>query len=336
MKEKIKKQMMIYIFIAYGVTFLMGLFMWYGYEKEVSLYLFPNVQMMYPAAGVMLAYLLTEKDNELFPRRFYITYLILTGVMAISAIISVFYPGEITFSTTVWMYVIQILILLGSILCWIMLLTEKKEKRIAVGLTWKNTKKSIWMIVLFVVLYMLRVIIPTVLAGETASLTAIFTNWYTWYMIAALFINFFLVFIAFFGEEYGWRYYLQPIMQKKFGKRWGVILLGVVWGLWHLPINVFYYSPETWLQSVAAQQITCITIGIFFAYAYMKSENILVPVILHFLNNNLIPIISGNYSSDVIANQVISWGDLLPSLIVNGVIWGGFLFSKVFQENQKN
>lgn len=117
MTEKMKKQMMIYIFIAYGVTFLMGLFMWYGYEKEVSLYLFPNVQMMYPAAGVMLAYLLTEKDNELLPRRFYITYLILTGVMAISAIISVFYPGEITFSTTVWMYVIQILILLGSILC---------------------------------------------------------------------------------------------------------------------------------------------------------------------------------------------------------------------------
>ena len=50
--------------------------------------------------------------------------------------------------------------------------------------------------------------------------------------------------IIFFGEEYGWRYYLQPVLQKRFGLRAGVIILGVVWGLWHIPDDLFrYYLP---------------------------------------------------------------------------------------------
>ena len=67
-----------------------------------------------------------------------------------------------------------------------------------------------------------------------------------------------------------------------------------------------------------AQQITRITLGVF-AYAYMKTENIWDPVILHYLNNNLVPIFSGNYTASVFENQSITWGGLLISLVVNGV-----------------
>ncbi|MDQ9788657.1 CPBP family intramembrane glutamic endopeptidase, partial [Acinetobacter baumannii] len=91
---------------------------------------------------------------------------------------------------------------------------------------------------------------------------------------AVLFVNFFLSVPAFFGEEYGWRYYLQPLLQKKFGLKGGVIVLGVVWGLWHLPVDFFYYTtPDQGFLAAIGQQITCITLGIFFAYAYMKTKN---------------------------------------------------------------
>ena len=125
-------------------------------------------------------------------------------------------------------------------------------------------------------------------------------------------VNFILAFAAFFGEEYGWRYYLQPLLQKRFGLRKGVLILGVVWGLWHLPCDFFYYvTPDKGLIMTAAQIITCVTLGIFFAWAYMKTGNIWVPVILHYMNNNLAPVIANTYSADIFQNQEITWG-MLP------------------------
>ena len=56
-----KKQLLIYVIIAYGITYVMGLLMWYSYGKGLDLSAFPNAQMLYPAAGVMMAYLITKK-----------------------------------------------------------------------------------------------------------------------------------------------------------------------------------------------------------------------------------------------------------------------------------
>lgn len=282
-----KKQLGIYVIIAYGITFLMGLPMGLGYNRGLDVSVFPNAQMMYPAAGVMLAYLITEKGKAELPKRFFITYLAATVLMLASAVGSVLLP-DIT-----WMGICNLVMVGGSVLAWIMLLTEKKEKRIAYGLKGKNIKASVFCVLLFVGLYLLRAVLSYAVSGQMSAVGEIAGNPMTWIMAGSLIINFFLVFIAFFGEEYGWRYYLQPLLQSRFGKRRGVILLGVVWGLWHLPVNFFYYSPGTGLISAAGQQITCITLGIFFAYAYMKTENIWVPVVLHFLNNNLVPIITG-------------------------------------------
>ena len=156
---------------------------------------------------------------------------------------------------------------------------------------------------------------------------AIFKDPMVWISIISLPINYFLVFIAFFGEEYGWRYYLQSVMQKKFGLRGGVILLGMAWGIWHLPIDLFYYTQTTGLQMIFAQQITCIFLAIFFGYAYMKTKNIWVPVCLHYLNNNLMPIITATFTADVLEDQVVRWSDLPVSLLLNGLCFGFFLLA---------
>lgn len=68
--EKENRELLIYIAIAYGVTFLMGLLMWYGNSKNLDLSMFPNAQMFYPAAGVMLAMLCVRKKICWFPRYF--------------------------------------------------------------------------------------------------------------------------------------------------------------------------------------------------------------------------------------------------------------------------
>lgn len=65
-----KKQLLIYVIIAYGITYVMGLLMWYGYGKGLDLSAFPNAQMLYPAAGVMMAYLITKKGDKNLPTAF--------------------------------------------------------------------------------------------------------------------------------------------------------------------------------------------------------------------------------------------------------------------------
>ena len=141
--------------------------------------------------------------------------------------------------------------------------------------------------------------------------------------------NFFLSFLPFFGEEYGWRYYLQPRLQQRFGPRGGVLALGLVWAAWHLPLNFFYYAPETGLQSFASQIITCVVMAVFFGWAYMKTQNIWVPVLLHCFNNSLILVYSG---TAVVSNQTVTWFDILVQLIVYGVVFLPFLASGVFRK----
>lgn len=335
-KNEEKKQIIIFMIVAYGVTYLVGLLMWYGYAHGLDVSAFPNAQMMYPAAGVMLAYLMTRQGDGNMPKAFYIIFLVMTGLMIAMSVVAMFVPIEIeyldTLGITFWTLILQYVIIIGSIAGWIALLATKREKREAYGLGFHDGKGSVFCIALFFLLYVARTAVSCVISGQLEMFTGLFSSAATWINLAAVPINFFFVFVAFFGEEYGWRYYLQPVMQKKFGLRGGVIFLGIIWGLWHLPVDFFYYSPENGLAAAAAQQITCITLGIFFAYAYMKTNNIWVPVALHYLNNNLIPVFSGNYSADVLENQAIAWSDLPMALLVNGIIFGLFILAKPFRK----
>lgn len=334
-----KKQLLLYCIIAFGVTYVLGIFMWYGQKKGLDVSAFPNAQMMYPAAGVMFAYLLTAGRDKKMPRAFYAGYLILTVLMIVCAVLSIVMPDEIMMvgmtMVPLWTYVVQTAMMAGSILCWILLLSSGKERRRAYGLFGSQWKTSILMILLFVALYFFRTFLSYVGKGEAGTFFKIMAQPDSWIYLAVMPVNFFLVMAPFFGEEYGWRYYLQPLLQKRFGLRGGVIILGIVWGLWHLPVDFFYYSPGTGLQAAVSQQITCITLGIFFAYAYMKTKNIWVPVILHYINNNLIPVITGNYTASVLENQEITWAALIPALLVNGILFGGFLLSGVFSEKNR-
>lgn len=333
-----KKQLAIFVFIAYGITFAMGLLMWYGVTYHMDLNVFPNAQMLYPAAGAMLGCLLTGKKDAGVPKWFFRFFLLVTGVMIALAILSVLLPNELVIvsgtGVSAWNLASQYVLIGGSLIGWILLLAAGKEKRRAYGLGWKSTKASVVCIAVFIGLFVLRLALTCALTGQLSMFLLIAESPGTWIGLAALFINFFLVYIAFLGEEYGWRYYLQPLLQKKFGLRAGVIVLGIVWGLWHFPLDFCYYTTETGPAMAAAQLITCISLGIFFAWAYMKTQNIWVPVVLHFLNNNLAAILSGG-SAEAFQNQYIAWGDLLPALLVNGVIFGGFLLAKPFRRQPK-
>lgn len=322
--DKVKKELAIFFLIAYVLPYLLGILMgllWHGgYDTSA----FPNAQMFYPAAGAMAAMLIVSGKEKSLPKKFYSCFLIITVLMLAAAIKTAILPSEEVD------LLCQYIIIAGSVVFWIFLLCEKKEVRFANGLRLFKGKQSVFMVILFLVIYMLRFVIANAIDGTPEKALEPFMDPERAMILASLPISFFLSVTAFFGEEYGWRYFLQPRMQKRFGLRGGVLILGVIWGFWHLPLNLFFYSPDTALQSIVSQLITCISLGIFFAYAYMKTNNIWVPVILHYLNNNLIYFLTG--SADI-SNQVINWQSVLALLIINAVLFVPFIFAKEFRKN---
>lgn len=330
-QDRSRKQVIIFLAIAYLLPFVLGIFMGFGYSKGIDLTIFPTAQMYYPAAGVMLAALITRKDDSLLPRRFFTAFIILTLALIIAALGSVLAPA------TFWAMLNQCLMIGGSLILWILYFAEGSARRKAYGMAGGKWIMTLLLTLLYLALYLIRAAVSYGVEGQLSYFINIFKDPTAWIVMASLIPSFFLSFSAFFGEEYGWRYYLQPLLQKKFGLRKGVILLGIIWGLWHLPINFFYYtSPSMGIISVISQIITCITLGVFFAFAYMMTDNIWVAVILHYINNNMVVVISGTFSADVIANQTIRWSDVLFLLIINSVLFLGFLAAKVFRNHQKH
>lgn len=323
-----KKQVKIFALVAFGLPVLMGVLMGISYFQGNDVSTFPNAQMFYPAAGVMLALLIAgDKENPL-PKKFYYGFLITTAVMMLTAVVSMFLPD------LNWVMVGQYPLILLTIVCWVLLFCDKREIRAKYKLTFSSKKLgSSWLyILLFVVLYIFRLFLNYAIEGELPTFTAIFGNPYTYLAMISLVISFALAFTAFFGEEYGWRFFFQPMLQKKFGLKKGVLILGVLWGLWHLPINIFFYSPETWYISVLIQIVNCISLAIFFGYGYMKTENIWVPVTMHFFNNNMIAVITGGVDS--ISGQVLRWIDIPVMLIIN-IMFILFIFSKEYKAKEK-
>lgn len=317
-----KKQLKIFLVVNFGITIIMGFLMGLSSRKGNDVTIFAVVQMMYPAAGVILALMLTTGKEKKKPNKFFATYMVTTGISILLAIGSVFLSSETE----------NYVLIVGSLLSWIMLLWEKKEVRDDFGLRFggHNVKLSFLMMLLFFVLYILRLLLASIPDG-LSELGEVFIAPKTWTMMGVLFIHFYLSFIAFFGEEYGWRFFLQPMLQRHFGLKKGVLLLGVIWGLWHLPLNVFFYSPDTWLYSILLHQITCISFSVFFGYAYMKTGNIWVPIVIHYINNNMAVVVT---QSTDLGNQVYRWQDVLILLVINGIVFMPFLFTKVYKGNE--
>lgn len=345
MEASSKKKLWIFIAVAYGVTAIMTLFMIIGLKKGYDLTCFANAQMMYPACGVILGKLICRKENEPLPLAGYITVLVTTAVMIVINFCSLFIHTEPLVEgvpgSDVWSMLSSLVVMGGSIVAYIFFWVCGKEKRENAGLERKNIVWSIILVIVFILLFSARILISAVTADAAASthesmeeIRTALTSMKTWLSFILLPINFFFVWIAFFGEEYGWRYYLQPIMQKKWGKRGGVLLLGLVWAVWHLGIDFMYYTTEYGLQAFVSQIITCVGIAIFFGYAYMKTQNIWVPVIMHYLNNNIAALLNGG-EADALQNQVIPWS-AIPFALLSSIVFMVFILMPIYNQSVKD
>ena len=85
----------------------------------------------------------------------------------------------------------------------------------------------------------------------------------------------------YFGEEFGWRGFLQSLIPKKM-KLPGSVLIGLVWGLWHIPLilrGMHTYPPT--LTGISLALVFFMLWGIIQSYAVIKTGSIWLAVFLH-------------------------------------------------------
>ncbi len=81
------------------------------------------------------------------------------------------------------------------------------------------------------------------------------------------------------GEEFGWRGYALPALQKRYGWRVASLVLGIVWGAWHLPL---FYIANTSQQHipVALFMVGIVAMSVVFAWLVNRTAGSLVVAIL--------------------------------------------------------
>jgi membrane protease YdiL (CAAX protease family) len=100
-------------------------------------------------------------------------------------------------------------------------------------------------------------------------------------LIAAPIINA----IPILGEEFGWRAYLQPKLMPLGGRK-AMLVMGVVWGLWHAPIIAMGHNYGTeypgapWLGILTMTWIMFI-LGTFLGWAVLRGGSVWPAVIGH-------------------------------------------------------
>lgn len=91
-------------------------------------------------------------------------------------------------------------------------------------------------------------------------------------------------------EEFGWRGVAQPLIQRKFAPFWAAIIIGIIWGLWHLPAFFLSGTPQSawsFLPFFTASIALSVIVTPLFN---VSGGSILLPALIHWqLNNPIFP-----------------------------------------------
>lgn len=88
------------------------------------------------------------------------------------------------------------------------------------------------------------------------------------------------------GEELGWRGYLLPKLRLFLSDRAALVVTGVIWGMWHIPVIVMghnygtSYAGYPWL-GILAMIVFCVMLGIIEGYVSIRLQSAVPAAMIH-------------------------------------------------------
>lgn len=85
------------------------------------------------------------------------------------------------------------------------------------------------------------------------------------------------------NEELGWRGFMQPRLQRSYSAVTAAIIVGIVWTVWHLPVQLFL--PSLSALSTTDQilmRVATVPLAILFAWLYNAADgSVIIPMLFH-------------------------------------------------------
>lgn len=87
-----------------------------------------------------------------------------------------------------------------------------------------------------------------------------------------------------FGEEFGWRAYLTPKMEKLMPSPAAITVSGIIWGLWHAPLIAKGYNFGTDVHpavGITAMCVSCVVLSFILTWLTNKTGSVYPAAIFH-------------------------------------------------------
>lgn len=257
-----------------------------------------QLQMLFPAFSAIVLGICLFPENPLYYRRlagrgrwFYFFFLLFTVISIVGDLGAWLGPpqGAMTLIAAV---VPQLLAVVGLLFLIVLRLVAGREAMSQVWLSWGNRRDWLLFAPAIVGFYVLQVVLnalsglgpahPSPIAsppGVNPALSLILIA------VQSVFLAPILALVIAFGEEYGWRGYLQNELLK-LGRVRGVLLVGVIWGVWHWPLILMGFSyPGYPLLGLLLTVLFTLGFAVVLGYAVLRSGSILLAAYLHALND---------------------------------------------------
>ena len=339
------RQVATFVGVTFGLTYLLNLILYIsgGYGANPATTLLLQVQMLIPAGVAIVLQLWVFEDSPLYrlqePTRWffygYLVYAVLHLGIAASALVVSSQIYQVIASGLIQLVLIVFLLLLV-----LLRLGAGKEAFRQAGLAggkfWYYISFGLSLVAIYAVMTGLNALFglghPVEFsamlaqgAGDQTSGLAAVPEWLLLAIVGvqAVVLGPVLALPIAFGEEYGWRGYLQGELIK-LGRMRGILLVGVIWGLWHAPIIAMGHNyPGYPVLGIFLMTLYTVALGFFLGYAVLKSGSVWLAAFLHGLNNQVAAFLfAAIYMPD---DPVFSFGVGLYGIVVWAIVVAGLL-----------
>jgi len=81
------------------------------------------------------------------------------------------------------------------------------------------------------------------------------------------------------GEEFGWRGYALPVLAAKLGWRSASLIIGAIWGVWHLPLFLMDSSAQSHMP-MPVFMLNILAGSVVFAWLFERTHRSVLPVLV--------------------------------------------------------